>query len=905
MARNPAVLVSLLADWDNKKLLQAQKQIGQMAGVAADADRGFATSFRNIGKSAIALGAAFGVGFQGIQALGNVLRDSVAEANEAIKVNAATAQIIKSTGGAAQVTADQVANLSEKISNQIAVDDELIQQSANLILTFKNIRNVGEGVAAIFDRTVMAAQDLAAAGFGDAESAAKMLGKALNDPIRGMTALSRAGVTFSEQQKDQIRTLMEGGDVLRAQQLILQEVESQVGGVAAATTTATARFSVMFDNLKEDIGLALMPLIEALVNMLTPAFKNLSTTVRDFSQFVRDNAEALKFAAVAVGTFTAALLLKRTALFINIATMGVYQTVVLGLVRAIDLASAAVTRLAASTRLLVFAAAIAGVTALIYYLEQAATAQERFRDETEGTRRSIDKLRDSTGQYTAEARYLLATNRFSHMAQERLSTAISGTVSAAIEYGNTLPTVRDLTQEIGEESEIAAQSVMQLLMAAVESRRLLSDMQTTSGTVTSAITQGLEQGADLTAAALKRIREENEKTRSGAKKAKEEIDKLTESEQKRFDSVRQRATEALQASRDTMESFKSTIAGYLNIGNAAEAYAARQKAVTDTLTELENYRRDLTEEATEEQIRTLGELQAAHNKARDAARTGAQGIVEEFVSQADRFKEFGAKLLDLMRRGLNKTTLKQIMDLGYERGTEVVDAYFRGQTQELIDSTNKAVEDYNNVANEIAREAALTFEAAGIRSAIAMARGFMLTLAKGSKARKEMRALIDELQAELEMVVSGRFNTPSARPSGGGGGGGGGGTSDAGRIETVQTASGPVTFYDTSGLNNAQTPAGAIPTGTGHGSWWNPISNQLEYFAKGGLVTGPTLGMLGEAGPEVVIPLDRLGSMGGRTINVTINAGMGTDGAEVGRQVVDVLKQYERRNGAIPITVRS
>ena len=67
----------------------------------------------------------------------------------------------------------------------------------------------------------------------------------------------------------------------------------------------------------------------------------------------------------------------------------------------------------------------------------------------------------------------------------------------------------------------------------------------------------------------------------------------------------------------------------------------------------------------------------------------------------------------------------------------------------------------------------------------------------------------------------------------------------------------------------------------------------------------PTLGLIGEAGqPEAVIPLDRLDKFGGDTsITINVHAGMGTDGAEVGRQIVDALKQYQRRNGPVPITV--
>jgi peptidoglycan hydrolase CwlO-like protein len=72
-------------------------------------------------------------------------------------------------------------------------------------------------------------------------------------------------------------------------------------------------------------------------------------------------------------------------------------------------------------------------------------------------------------------------------------------------------------------------------------------------------------------------------------------------------------------------------------------------------------------------------------------------------------------------------------------------------------------------------------------------------------------------------------------------------------------------------------------------------------FATGGIVTKPTRALIGEAGAEAVIPLDRLES--GLTVNVTINAGMGTDPAKLGDEIVDVLTRYQRRNGALPLKV--
>lgn len=197
-----------------------------------------------------------------------VFKSFIDEARESRKVGALTESIIKSTGGAAKVSAKQVGALATAISNKTGVDDEAIQSGSNLLLTFKNVRNeVGKG-ANIFDRATAAAVDLSAAGFGDVAGASKMLGKALNDPLKGISALGRAGVTFTEDQKKQIKTLVETGKTLEAQKIILKEVESQVGGAAEAAADPMARLGVIIGNTKEAIGTAFLPIVDKAATVL-------------------------------------------------------------------------------------------------------------------------------------------------------------------------------------------------------------------------------------------------------------------------------------------------------------------------------------------------------------------------------------------------------------------------------------------------------------------------------------------------------------------------------------------------------------------------------------------------------------------------------------------------------------
>ena len=189
-------------------------------------------------------------------------KDSIAGAEESSKVMRTTEQVIKSTGGAAKISAEQIGDLAGALSNKSGVDDEVIQKGANMLLTFKNVRNEAGKGADIFNRATAAAVDLSATGFGSVEGSSKMLGKALNDPIKGISALGRAGVTFSEDQKKQIKSWVEHGDTLKAQKAIMAEVESQVGGVAAASANMSDKMAVAWGNFQEQVGAKLLPILD-------------------------------------------------------------------------------------------------------------------------------------------------------------------------------------------------------------------------------------------------------------------------------------------------------------------------------------------------------------------------------------------------------------------------------------------------------------------------------------------------------------------------------------------------------------------------------------------------------------------------------------------------------------------
>jgi hypothetical protein len=234
---------------------RAGTQAGQALGT------GMATSASGIVKGVGGVLAAAGTW--------KFLHGAVREAEDAVRVGRLTEAVIKSTGGAAGVTAGQVEKLAGSLSKVAAVDDEVIQSAANVLLTFTRVKDqVGAGND-VFSRATAAALDMSAALGGDLQGSVLQLGKALNDPVAGMTALTRSGVSFTAQQKDQIKALAESGDLLATQKIILGEVNTQFGGAAAAGATSLAKLNVTVGNLQETLGTALLPAVNAAAGGLT------------------------------------------------------------------------------------------------------------------------------------------------------------------------------------------------------------------------------------------------------------------------------------------------------------------------------------------------------------------------------------------------------------------------------------------------------------------------------------------------------------------------------------------------------------------------------------------------------------------------------------------------------------
>jgi hypothetical protein len=262
-----------------------ERAVSGTGKTGATAGKKFSSGFLKIATSAFALAG-------GLQ----LFKGFISDATESQKVAAQTAAVIKSTGGAANVTAGQVSKLATAMENKLAIDDETIKSGANMLLTFTNIRNESGKNNKIFDQATGVLTDMTAAMNGGAvtseamRSQAIQLGKALNDPVKGLTALRRVGVSFTDQQEKQITALVKSGKTMQAQKIILHELGKEFGGSAAAAVTPAKRLQTQFGELSEQIGSALLPVIAKVSSFL---LKSVVPALKDMFAFVSRNSDVI------------------------------------------------------------------------------------------------------------------------------------------------------------------------------------------------------------------------------------------------------------------------------------------------------------------------------------------------------------------------------------------------------------------------------------------------------------------------------------------------------------------------------------------------------------------------------------------------------------------------------------
>jgi hypothetical protein len=216
------------------------------------------------------------------------------------------------------------------------------------------------------------------------------------------------------------------------------------------------------------------------------------------------------------------------------------------------------------------------------------------------------------------------------------------------------------------------------------------------------------------------------------------------------------------------------------------------------------------------------------------------------------------------------------LDAGFDAGSKIADSIIIGGAT-VVDQVNTLVDSIFNVADQVGEFGAVAFYDAGVKQAEAMVAGIKAAL---DSARAELKSLADTLPTgpsapsgpDIPTTPTGEKPPPQRRP-----------------LLTVSQISTISKLPDAASRSYT-----ALATA---------LKNKTIRMAKGGIVTGPTNALIGEAGPEAVIPLSGKNAGMGSTYNINVNAGIGTNGAQVGRDIVEAIRKYERSSGQVFVRV--
>lgn len=238
--------------------------------------------------------AGIGVGFG--------LGEAFEAFKEAEQSSAKLTAVITATGNAAGFTADQLSQYATDLQNVTTFEDDATVGAMAVLASFTNIK--GD----IFKEAVVSAQDLSTVMGTDLQSSVVLIGKALNDPIKGMKALRKVGVAFTESQISQITALREAGDMMGAQRVILAELQKEFGGAAKAVGET---FSGKVDQAKNALG----NLAETIIGTAAPAIASIADAAKNAAEWVAKHGSELRTAVKVTIAAVAAVTAYKVALW--------------------------------------------------------------------------------------------------------------------------------------------------------------------------------------------------------------------------------------------------------------------------------------------------------------------------------------------------------------------------------------------------------------------------------------------------------------------------------------------------------------------------------------------------------------------------------------------------------------
>jgi len=306
-----------------------------------------------------------------------------------------------------------------------------------------------------------------------------------------------------------------------------------------------------------------------------------------------------------------------------------------------------------------------------------------------------------------------------------------------------------------------------------------------------------------------------------------------------------RQADAIDDANGKIETFTPTVTG---ASKEVESFAA---ALKDKLGEAVDKAKDAlktAQDAFTEFAKTAADsIKQAFSfaDARDAGAESGGGFLDGLRSQVSGIVAYTDKLQALLQTNLSRDAFQMVLDAGQEAGSAIADELIAGG-QTAIDATNDLVDAANRAADKVGLNGATKWLQAGVDSA---------------------KAIVDGLQSELDKL------TPKLMA----------------KMDAIAAKMKRTVTIDVFVSNKMAEITGRLG---------------IPAMADGGIVTGPTLALIGEQGSEAVIPLNQMGKMGGGggAITVNVNGGLATS-AEVGRAVVDAIRQFNQVSGPANIRV--
>jgi TP901 family phage tail tape measure protein len=317
------------------------------------------------------------------------------------------------------------------------------------------------------------------------------------------------------------------------------------------------------------------------------------------------------------------------------------------------------------------------------------------------------------------------------------------------------------------------------------------------------------------------------------------------------------ANRKLEEATGRFNSFRDAIANGIRSGNTLRDAVTAQASALEVLARAEeDYERAQVSgdpDRIEEAAAALAKAQDEQKTFLDFLQVGVTSA-EGFAAQIDALRDAGASM----------EVVQQIAELGARTGSRIAEELLAGGA-EAIEQANRMVTAVEQASQRAGQAAARQFFGAGVAAARALVAGIEATL-------PELQSVLDRIAEAIERAIGTRPNVDISGRTG----------------PFIPPGSGT----PSPSPNATPTPTRTAPAQAGViGQIVDP--GTIRFFADGGLVLGPTFGVVGEAGPELVIPLDRLDSMGGQTVvNVTVTS------ADP-QAVVEALRRYTRANGPL------